>query len=57
MTIPVFNDSAPNFASIAYVISRARELTASDGTVHAHEISTGGSNTPERRCRRTEITR
>ena len=28
MTIPAYNDSAPSFASIAYVISRARELAA-----------------------------
>ena len=26
MTIPACNDSAPSFASIAYVIGRAREL-------------------------------
>jgi hypothetical protein len=26
MTIPAYNDNAPSFASIAYVISRAREL-------------------------------
>ena len=34
ITIPAFNDSAPNFASIADVISRARELAAAvaDGT-------------------------
>jgi hypothetical protein len=34
MTIPAFNDSALNFASIAYVISRARELAVAvaDGT-------------------------
>jgi hypothetical protein len=26
MSIPAYNDHAPNFAAIAYVISRAREL-------------------------------
>jgi len=30
MTIPAYNDSAPSFASIAYVISRARELAVAD---------------------------
>jgi hypothetical protein len=30
MTIPVYNDNAPSFASIAYVISRARELAAAE---------------------------
>lgn len=30
MTIPAYNDNAPNFACIAYVISRARELAAAD---------------------------
>jgi hypothetical protein len=30
VTIPAYNDSAPSFASIAYVISRARELAAAD---------------------------
>jgi hypothetical protein len=30
MTIPAYNDNAPSFASIAYVISRARELAAAD---------------------------
>jgi hypothetical protein len=28
MTIPAYNDNAPSFTSIAYVISRARELAA-----------------------------
>jgi hypothetical protein len=28
MTIPAYNDNAPSFASIAYVIDRARELAA-----------------------------
>jgi hypothetical protein len=31
MTIPAYNDSAPSFASIAYVISRAREMAEVDG--------------------------
>jgi hypothetical protein len=31
MTIPAYNDSAPSFASIAYVISRAREMAEADG--------------------------
>jgi hypothetical protein len=30
MTIPAYNDNAPNFAAIAYVISRARELAEAD---------------------------
>jgi hypothetical protein len=30
MTIPAYNDHAPSFASIAYVISRARELAEAD---------------------------
>jgi hypothetical protein len=30
MTIPAYNDNAPSFASIAYVISRARELAAAE---------------------------
>jgi hypothetical protein len=30
MTIPAYNASAPGFASIAYVISRARELAVVD---------------------------
>jgi hypothetical protein len=30
MTIPTYNDNAPSFASIAYVISRARELAAAE---------------------------
>jgi hypothetical protein len=30
MTIPAYNDSAPSFASIAYAISRARELAVAD---------------------------
>jgi hypothetical protein len=30
MTIPAYNESAPSFASIAYVISRARELAVGD---------------------------
>jgi hypothetical protein len=30
MTIPVYNDNAPSFASISYVISRARELAAAE---------------------------
>jgi hypothetical protein len=31
MTIPAYNDNAPSFAAIAYVISRARELAAMQG--------------------------
>ena len=30
MSIPAYNDHAPNFAAIAYVISRARELAAAE---------------------------
>jgi hypothetical protein len=30
MTIPAYNDNAPSFASIAYVISRARELASAE---------------------------
>lgn len=30
MSIPAYNDHAPNFAAIAYVISRARELAIAD---------------------------
>ena len=30
MTIPAYNDNAPSFSSIAYVISRARELAAAE---------------------------
>jgi hypothetical protein len=30
MSIPAYNDHAPNFAAIAYVISRARELACAD---------------------------
>ncbi len=30
VTIPAYNDNAPSFASIAYVISRARELAAAE---------------------------
>ena len=30
MSIPAYNDHAPNFAAIAYVISRARELASAD---------------------------
>jgi hypothetical protein len=34
MTIPIYNDSAPSFASIAYVIGRARELAAAEADRH-----------------------
>ena len=30
MSIPAYNDHAPNFTAIAYVISRARELASAD---------------------------
>jgi hypothetical protein len=30
MSIPAYNDHAPNFAAITYVISRARELASAD---------------------------
>jgi hypothetical protein len=30
MTIPAYNDNAPGFASISYVINRARELAAAE---------------------------
>jgi uncharacterized protein YbjT (DUF2867 family) len=30
MSIPAFNDHAPNFADIAYVIGRAREMASAD---------------------------
>jgi hypothetical protein len=30
MTIPAYNDNAPSYTSIAYVISRARELAAEE---------------------------
>jgi hypothetical protein len=36
MSIPAYNDHAPNFAAIAYVISRAREL-ASEGWAERSE--------------------
>jgi hypothetical protein len=37
MTIPAFNDSAPDFGSIAYVICRARELAIADADGKPHD--------------------
>jgi hypothetical protein len=37
MSIPAYNDHAPNFAAIAYVISRARELASADAEGHASQ--------------------
>ena len=37
MSIPAYNDHAPNFAAIAYVISRARELASTDAEDRASQ--------------------
>jgi hypothetical protein len=37
MSIPAYNDHAPNFAAIAYVISRARELASAGAEGHAYQ--------------------
>ncbi len=37
MSIPAYNDHAPNFAAIAYVISRARELASADAEDRASQ--------------------
>jgi hypothetical protein len=37
MSIPAYNDHAPNFAAIAYVISRARELASVDAEDQAEQ--------------------
>jgi hypothetical protein len=37
MSIPAYNDHAPNFAAIAYVISRARELASADAEDQASQ--------------------
>ena len=41
MSIPAYNDHAPNFAAIAYVISRARELASADAEDQACSSRTG----------------
>ncbi len=37
MSIPAYNDHAPNFAAIAYVITRARELACADAEGQAEQ--------------------
>jgi hypothetical protein len=37
MSIPAYNDHAPNFTAIAYVISRARELASADAEGQASQ--------------------
>jgi hypothetical protein len=52
MSIPAYNDHAPNFAAIAYVISRARELACADaedqGSQHRDEQLLTASGTEHR---------
>jgi hypothetical protein len=44
MSIPAYNDRAPNFAAIAYVISRARDLANADAEDQAfHRLPTASA--------------